>query len=413
MLKIILILSLIIICSCDREQDSEKDRADFWIEDLQIPSEFKGDGEIVLKGKGFKTNCNLFLQLNGSTETKVSIVSVTDSTLIFNVSGMQPGFYFIWLEQDGQKQRIGAINLRTEKLQPDEIEAYGIYGQTTLDIRPISISKRVVGQPIVTIPADYEFGAVAVENNQRFYYSYFSIEMITNPDGSNSMKPFYKIAYYDINTSESAEVKWTNVKNYFAMGIINQKLHVLITTDNRTYSLMALTKSGEEQLITTFDFSSLGATPIWENDGAFNYHQESQTLLIEGTMGVGVDVRKVALALSVNDKKIYDNGKNSSVSYSSVVANDVIYYYCRYEQNDLFTTSVLRINNPFDWNFSDQSLHEFEIERSALQNPVFDTSKQLIYAVEEEGDVVRYNIQTHTIEGGKWIKAGLSSIFIL
>lgn len=110
---------------------------------LEIPQQQQIDTIVRLQGKGFREGCGIRLQVNGSEEAyDVEVVEVTGESLAFSTAGLKPGFYIVLLLQNEHTYRIGAINLVSDFLNSDDIDAIGVVGEESPKIYTISVAKK-------------------------------------------------------------------------------------------------------------------------------------------------------------------------------------------------------------------------------------------------------------------------------
>ncbi|MGL5681587.1 MAG: hypothetical protein ACRDDZ_00865 [Marinifilaceae bacterium] len=409
MRKIIYLLILLLSIACTTEKNDAVYEYVGPIAGLQIPKSHLSGTELRITGSGFVETSEILLQLNGADQAEVTErIQADEDGITVRIPSLQMGFYIILLRQDGKEYKIGGINLYTDEMLAEDVELYGIYGQRVLDIRPVSVSKRQIGEPLFSLPSDFMFGA-GFMIGEKLYYSYYDLGRIPNPGGIGStMVGFYQLGCYNTQNTELKAIPWENPESYIAMGILKGKLHVLSTVDFKTYVLQSVSDDGDKEEIATFDFAHLGAELFLEQDGKFQYVESENAILVEGMMGRGEAIRYMACVLDIDAGTVRSVGEGGSLSYCSLIINQTVLYFGVDENS----TTVFRIPDIYNWSFLDVSLRETVIKNHVLYSPIYSKDNGVVYMLRNE-DVVMYNPELKELVGGKWISSGLSAIMTI
>lgn len=395
-------------CSDDNDKVLEKDPF-LPVTGLDIPKKEFVETEVTIKGQGFMPDCEIWLQYNGGESTKMEVVSVTDAGVVFKVPLMDAGFYVVILKQEGKEYRIGGINLLLYNLTEEDIEAYGVYGDISADIRPVSISKKIVGQPIFKTREGYDFGGV-VTTPGKVYCSYYTPEWISQPGKPSMTLLKYNICVYDFATKELKTIELEHQYEYFAMGVIDGKLHLLLTSDYSIYRLVELDDDGNETPVMDFDLTAISGKRMSEFDNKFEYDEAGNNILLTGQSLSGSDLQQFAWALNLTTGEVRSNGGDPTVHYFLVDCEGVFYCFARIG-DDVFDTPVLRLKTPWEWSYNDASLKVGLLAGINFESPVYDPSKKVIYGVGEDETVMTFDPAKNTIVK-KWVKSGMMRVFI-
>ena len=413
MKNLLFILFLFVLsASCSDSDDNALEKDPFLpVTGLDIPKRSFVDVEITMKGQGFEKECEIWLQINGGSAVKAEVVSVDDKGLTFKTSVNDPGFYVIILKQVGKEYRIGGIKFDVNELAPQDIEAYGVYGEMEPTICPVSITKHVVGKPLFKAREGYYWGGALSSPDGKIYYSGYMPDYVSVPGKPSMLVLKYYIDMYDLSTSQIKPIEWTHSDQYSAMGLIDGELHVVVTEDNNIFRLVKLADDGTETEIKAFDLSSLGGKKMIVDNGVFVYDEAGKNILLTTRTLLGSSLDHYALALNVETGEAKVNGNNTTVAYWLVNGGEAFYSFVR-EGDETFSTQVLKLKNPADWSYSDASLKVASLAGLSFDFPVYSAKTNLIYGIGEDETVLIFNPVTNSL-GNKWVKSGLLYIFVV
>lgn len=405
-LFIFCLLAFMFACSDEENGGIEKDPF-LPVTGLEIPVKEFVETEIMFKGQGFASDCEIWLQRNGGEAEKVEVVSVTDAGVVIKIPALEAGFYVVVLKQEGKEFRIGGINLNVRDLAERDIEAYGVFGEVGAEIRPLSVSKKVVGQPIFKTKNGYDFGGI-VATSDKIYYSVYTLEWVSEPGKPTVTLLKYDLGVYDFSTKENKEIALARQYEYFAMGIIDDKLHVVLTSDYKLFHLVKLEDDGTETAVMDFDLTALAGRRIIEYDNVFEFDEASRTILLSGQSLAGADLDQYAWALNMNTGEVKANGGNSLIHGYTVNCGGIFYCFAS-EGDDEVNTQVLKLNDPQDWTYNDASLKVASLPKTSFDSPVYSSVSQLIYGMGEDETILIFDPATNSL-GKKWVKSGMLRI---
>ena len=142
MKKLWIIVSFLVVWAACSDNGNPLEEANPFspLTDLSIPVRAGVETEITLRGKGFTSDCEIWLQLNGGDKMQAHIVKVDDSGLTFTATEANSGFYAVILVQGGKEYRIGGINLIANDLEPEQVEVYAVRGELAPVVYPVSVT---------------------------------------------------------------------------------------------------------------------------------------------------------------------------------------------------------------------------------------------------------------------------------
>ena len=373
---------------------------------LNIPVRVNVEEEVYVEGKGFAADCEIWLQLNGGDKIQADVVRVDENGVTFTVAVANSGFYAVILVQGGKEYRIGGINLVTNDLEPDQIEAYAVRGEMAPVVYPVSVSGKTVGKPLFEMRSGYYFGTAVSTAQGKVYYSGFD----SRYDATTQMtKMVYYIDYYDTRTQKRGTVSTSRVNEYFAMGLIEDELHVLFTSDQENFDLVKLGDDGTSTLVHTFPLASL-AGKIW-SDGLTFVHDPQRGVIylnayLKGENPVG---KSYVLDLNTGNAKVMDGG---SKRFSTLLVDGEVYYFCReLMDEDNYMMTIWHPADPLNWNFNDPVALVGTLEKMEFNSPFYNSEKHVFYGIGEDEVIYTWNPASPTAKPSQWVKTGCEYLF--
>lgn len=401
-------VALFAACSDD---DTKQEGADPFlpVSGLEIPTQQLAGTEVTIYGKGFDKDCRIVLQLNGGEQFDTEIVSVEVDRVVFRMGNLQAGFYIVILRQGDKAYRIGGMNLYTEGLEPEDIEAYGIGGENGLELYPVSVSKKAKGEKLATIAkGEYDYyGGLVI--GQVYYYATFVVRWSDATGFLRSHREF-SVGSYDFSTGEQ-KLLFENIQGFVAMGNIGGKL-CIIRKEGELYSLQQMQPDGA--FVELNHCPAGGGDLISVNDGVFVYDPVADAIIM-GVYDMSKDTQKLAWRLGMNSRELTTVGGTSDILYHFVnCAGDIYVTAERVIDQDAEESEayIFKPADPVNWQFSTVSyLNTFK--NSSFSAPCYDSSREVIYGMDENETVVTYDIRKKQLTGGKWVNSGLYAVFVL
>lgn len=393
-------------CSDDETKTEETDPF-LPVTALEIPKKQLLGEEITLRGKGFASDCKIQLQLNGGDIFDTEIVTASGDSVVIKTPELKSGFYIVLLTQGGETYRIGAINLVAESLQMDDIEALGVVGEEGFNVYPVSISNKLKGDRLFSSQMGHVFYGGVIHQGIWYYATYYIKEI---QEGYHVWTERHFVVYAYDPTAGTNEVLIEDIQSYVAMGVIDGELCIFTYDDNNCY--IEKLENGVFNRMITFP-NAVGITEkIVINDGIFLQDVLHNALIMAGYDMTG-NTRKFVWAVSLSDLQVKEVGNALSTIFHLVNCEGKFYAFAENADGDGVTDiSVVRLQDPTDWVF-DNLTPEAVMKKSAFNAPVYDKKKKVIYGIDDGETVVTYDIATKQIVGGKWVKSGLISLFLL
>lgn len=416
MKRLLLILGVFLLLAACAESETEKKTDNPYrpIADLSIPRQGLVGEEVTMTGRGFTADCRIFLQLNGESTTTEAPVTHADATsLCFTVPpGLGTGFYAVILARNGVMTRIGGINLSGDKYEAGDFEIYVLAGEK-LEVYPASVSKQVIApEPLPDSGTkDLDFsGYVEALPDGMIYYASYGVYVV---DGW--IRELHDLGAYDRRTGGRMTPR--RVENFFAMGQIDGKFHLLKTDikENRIYTLVEWTEAGEKE-VRTFDFSAFGSARILVPDMRFVYYAAERVLLVYGNMGQGDSMAQSTFTLDLQTGEVFRTGNSADYRYMYAVADDELYCFAtQLDDGDAVATKILRITDVRRWSMGGAGAEELlSVAGTGFDAPVYSSRTGLIYGVndmESFGTLLTFDPRTNSIAGKKWINPGIAGFF--
>lgn len=376
------------------------------IRDLVIPTLAITGEDITLQGRGFMADCGMEFQLNGETEkTEAQVVSVDEQSLVLTVPvSLKLGFYALVLTQNGKSTKIGGLNVKGDTFNESDFELYAVAGNKK-EIYPVSISMQVQGKSPLknssTSIFGYEGYAVGTPDGKVYYAAF---------DMGSGGKQIYDVGSYDSKTQTNQGAK--RVDDFFAMGQIDGKFHILKTADRTTYTLVVW-DNGTETVVRTFDFSPIGSQRILVLDSRFVYHAPTKTIVISGNMGSGDNVGQATVSLSLEAGTVTQNGGVSTMNYwAATTGTDLYCFAMKTNSDETYTTQVYHIENPQQWNVNGSGATLVAtLTGMGFGCPIYSPVSGKIYGMNDfdaSDIVVTFDPATNSFESRKWVNPQLN-----
>lgn len=130
---VIWILAVVSFAACSDDKEDPIDDTDPFlpIAQLEIPKQQLVGTDITVYGKGFDAECSILLQLNGGDTFSTEIVEVSGDSVVFRpLEELETRFLYYHPAKGGKQYRIGGINLYSDTLGEDDMEAYAVVKNT-------------------------------------------------------------------------------------------------------------------------------------------------------------------------------------------------------------------------------------------------------------------------------------------
>lgn len=409
MKKLWIIFSLLaVFAACSEEDRQLEDGAVFSpVSGINIPVRADVGAEVTIQGKGFASDCEIWLQLNGGNKVQARVIKVDDSGIVFSVSGANSGFYAVILVQGEKEYRIGGINLVATDLEPGQVEAYAVRGELAPVVYPVSITGKTVGQPLFAMRPGYYFGTVVSAADGKIYYSGFDSRY---DEVTHMAKMVYYIDYYDIRTAEKKAISYARVNDYFAMGLIDGELYLLCTSDQENFDLVKLSADGNGEVTHTYNLAAL-AGKIWSEDLRFVHDPQRGVIYLNAYLkGANPAGKTYVLNLNSNVAKVMDGG---SKRFSTVLVGSEVYYFCREMMDDLYTTTVWHPSDPLDWQLNDPSALIGTLSGIEFSAPFYNPDKSVFYGIGADEVIYTWDPAHPTAKPTQWVKSGCEYLFTI
>lgn len=400
------LLTVFTACSEDNELQ-QKDNPFSPVSDLKIPVREKVGTEILIKGEGFAEDCQIWLQLNEGGKFQTEIIKVDQEGVVFSIQSVKPGFYVVILVQQEQEYRIGGINLTTDDLDKDHIEAWCVQGETNPVVCPVNITDKIVGQPLFKLRPGYYFGTIVSAADGNVYYSGFDIRY---DEVSQMTRTVYYLEYYSTMTGKQQSIPYEKVDQYFAMGLIDGELHVLRTENYKIFTLVKLKPTGEEILVKEFDFTPLGVQKIWNDTQRFDYDPRRNAIFLSIFTG-GENPQNSVYVLNVVTAGVNAVATNGSERLATVVAGNDIYYFGRNGDEDHYITRVFFPGDPLNWHLNDPEAYLTTLDGVDFSLPWYSASQNKIHGIGGDETVVTLDLSAPAATPRKWVKSGCVYLF--
>ncbi len=403
----LIIYLLVVLAACSDEDHAKEEGFLFTpIAELNIPVRVNVEEEVYIHGKGFAADCEIWLQLNGGDKIQADMVRVDENGVAFTVAVANSGFYVVILVQGGKEYRIGGINLVANDLDPDQIEVYAVRGEMAPVVYPLSVSGKTVGKPLFEMRSGYYFGASVSTEQGKVYYSGFDSRYDA---ATQTSKMVYYIDYYDTRTQEKGAIPTPRVNEYFAMGLINNELHVLFTSDQENFDLVKLLDNGTSTVVHTFPLAAL-AGKIWSDGLTFVHDPQREVLYLNAYLkGENPAGKTYVLDLNTGNAKVMDGG---SKRFSTLMVGNEVYYFCReLMDEDNYITTLWHPVDPLNWSFNDPGILMGTLEKIEFNSPFYNAEKQVFYGIGEDEVIYTWNPASPAAKPTQWVKTGCEYLF--
>lgn len=410
MKKLWIILSLMAVLTACSDDNKKLDEGDPFspVTGLYIPLRADVGTQVTLQGKGFASDCEIWLQRNGGGKLRADVIQVDNSGVVFAVSGTNSGFYVIILVQGGKEYRIGGINLVATELEPADIEAYAVRGEMAPVVYPVSITGKTVGQPLFEMRSGYYFGTAVSSTDGKVYYSGFDSRY---DEETHMTKMVYYIDYYDAQTGEKKGIPYARVNEYFAMGLIDNQLHLLLTADQQNFDLVKLSTDGTETRVHTYNLAAL-AGKIWSENLSFVHDPQRGVIYLDAYLkGSNPAGKTYILNLNTGEAKVMDGG---SKRFSTVLAGNEVYFFCRESvDDDMYNTTVWHPVDPLNWSFNDPAAWVATLTETEFSAPFYNPEKNVFYGIGEDEVIYTWDLANPTTKPAQWVKSGCEFLFTI
>lgn len=368
---------------------------------LEIPQQQQIDTIVRLQGKGFREGCGIRLQVNGSEEAyDVEVVEVTGESLAFSTAGLKPGFYIVLLLQNEHTYRIGAINLVSDFLNSDDIDAIGVVGEESPKIYTISVAKKMRGDLLFSLSGDLTFYGGLVHGKTWYYLAYH------HEDVSN-WRNLFTLGAYDLETKTNTEI-FTGREGVLSIGVVDGKLNVFGYDATKCYVNEWDGTAFRE--VVSFPNTEINRMFL-VRDGIFVYDRAKHSLVMSGQDMRG-DTRQFIWTIDLNNPGLGETGGAPSISFHLVDCNGTVYAFGQSEISDSRTdTYIFKLPNPSDWQYAALT-PECILEKASLAALTYQKSKNVIHGI-DDGTVMTYDMRAKQLSGGMWVDSGLVGIFLL
>ncbi len=418
---VIWILAVVSFAACSDDKEDPIDDTDPFlpIAQLEIPKQQLVGTDITVYGKGFDVECSILLQLNGGDTFSTEIVEVSGDSVVFRpLEELETGFYIIILQKGGKQYRIGGINLYSDTLGEDDMEAYAVAKNTNgFGFYPVSVSKQLKGELLFNFgnnSSEYYGGLII---GQTFYHaSFVSKDVVEYP--FTRVYSFYSIGSYDFETGEQVTLM-NEERGLVGMGEINGSLHIIQL--DYTENIYRLKKWENGGFVEVKSFTAGGTELITLNSGIF-LHDVDQNTLLMGVYDMAGLTESFAWKLDMNvaNWQLTRFGGTSDIDYNFVQVGEEIYVVgarsvVTNEETgeEAYTSYIFKPANPANWVFNTGDVVS-TFENSLFTAPCYNADKEVIYLISEDDQTVNtYDIQKEQLTGGKWVNSSIYGLFIL
>lgn len=414
MKKLLLICGLLAVFAACSDEEAKTEYIDPWlpVTDLQIPTKELIESEITLYGKGFEKDCKIRMQFNGGETYDTEIVTVAGDSLVFNTVGVPDGFYVLLLDQGGKTYRIGGINLVYDRLNMRDHDAYGVMYASSSRFCPVSLKRKIVGDPLFVINERDYYGGVL--SGDILYYADYRLDWEEVYPNQWQWSRSFTVTAYDLKRG-TEKILAKNIEGFQAIGMIRGKVNIFYYDTDGLFHLKEWTGNAFREVLS-FQNTVSGKNILMYN-GTFLFDEARNAVIMTGWDMTG-DTRKFVWTFNLDNPEIRETGGASDVGFYLVECEGTVYAFgIQPRGNDedvLYDTYVVRLDDPTDWQFATLT-PEAVFKNIDFSAPVYDKKKKVIYGLSSGrngGTVVTYDPQSKQLVGGKWVDTRLEQLIV-
>ena len=411
LLLIFCLLAVLAACS-DKEAETEYIDPYLPVTDLKIPARQLVESEVTLRGKGFAQDCKIRMQLNGGETYETEIVSVAADSVVFRTTGLPDGFYILLLDQDGKTYRIGGINLEYDRLDMKDHDAYGVMFATNSRFCPVSLKRKIVGDPLFVINGRDYYGGVLSDGV--LYYADFRLDWEEVYPNQWRWSRSFTVTAYDLKRG-TEKILAKDIEGFQAIGMIRGKVNIFYYDTEGLFHLKEWTGNTFREVLSFPN--TVSDKNILMHNGTFLFDEARNTVIMTGWDMTG-DTRKFVWTFNLDNPEIRETGGASDTGFYLVDCEGTVYAFGiqpRSSGDDSVNdTYVLRLDDPTDWQFPELT-PEAVFKNIDFSAPVYDKKKKVIYGLStgrNGGTVVTYDPQSKQLVGGKWVDTRLEQLIV-